>query len=203
MKSNPNPYLLALFTAALAGIFSFAGSWYVSGKQIEAIVIEERLSSRRLAYQSFIESVTHDSSPLLNRLLHIGSMADSVATDSEVQALEDEFAVVVQQLYTFDTYTKLSSDLAIVRIHGSEAINRIADDLLYVVSFHHYKVDVKNYPESFQNYWISWNDAQKNTNYLGWEPKISGEERFTAVISARLFSYLLETIRQELQDDPI
>ena len=100
-------------------------------------------------------------------------------------------------------YLQLSSDLGVVRLHGSEKVNRIADDLLATVALKYHDVDLDSYPPQFVSYWEYWKALQKSDGVaIGWEPKVSPDERFTAIIASRLFSHLLETIREELRQNP-
>ena len=92
VRIGPNPYVLAVLTALLAGFFSIAGGWYISNRQIDALILEERLVARRQAYQIFVENVSWRSSPELSQLLHLGALVDRVATDGEIQELEDHFS---------------------------------------------------------------------------------------------------------------
>ena len=202
-KIGPNRYVLAVLTAVLAGLFSIVGNWYISNRHIDALILAERLVARRQAYQIFVETVGQRNSPELSQLLHLGSLADRVATDGEIQGLEDQFSEIIERLYSFDMYLQLSSDLGVVRLHGSEKVNRIADDLLATVALKYHDVDLDSYPPQFVSYWEHWKPIQKSDNVAyGWEPKVSPDERFTAIIASRLFSHLLETIREELRQNP-
>lgn len=203
VRTGPNPYILAILTALLAGFFSIVGSWYISNRQIDALVLEERLIARRQAYQIFVETVNRRNSPELSQLLHLGALVDRVATDGKIQDLEDRFSEVIKNLHSYDTYLQLSSDFGVVRLHGSEQVNKIADDLLATVVFRSHQIDLDSYPPEFVSYWEQWRLLQEGDRIvIGWEPKVSPDERFTAIAASHLFSYLLEVIRRELRQEP-
>ena len=110
---------------------------------------------------------------------------------------------MIKNLYSYDTYLQLSSDFGVVRLHGSEQVNKIADDLLATVAFKHYEVDLESYPPQFVSYWKQWKLLQEGDHVvIGWEPRVSSDERFAAIAASHLFSYLLETIRRELRQEP-
>lgn len=198
----PNPYALAAFTAVIAAVFAMLGGWFAARQQLNNLLLEERLQSRRRAYETFVEQVSRGNSPTLSALLNLGAMADRVTTDSEVQALENQFAVVARSVDDLSTYVQLSSDLSIVRLHGSENVNRIADDLLSVAVMKYDEVDTSRYPEDFQEYWNRWKAIQDRGVEYGWEASVRKEARFSSIIAARLYRHLLDVIRQELREVP-
>jgi hypothetical protein len=187
----------------LAGIISIAGSWYISSRQIDALVLEERLSARREAYQSLVENLGQKESPQLSELMRLGSLAGRAVSDAEIQELEDRISIVVGRLHSYDTYIQLSSHLGVVRLHGSEEVNKIADDLLTIVAFRYYEVDLDRYPRDLVESWERWKFLQKEGISYGWETKVSPDERFTMIAASLLFDYLLESIRSELRQAQI
>ncbi|MFQ5915136.1 MAG: hypothetical protein ACE5JS_18345 [Nitrospinota bacterium] len=200
-KRQPNPYLLALFTAVFAAVFSVVGIYYTSKKQTERLLFEQRLDSRRRAYVLFLEKIDRERSPHLSRLLNLGSVADRVATDGEIQALEDAFGELATFLQDYELYWQLSNDMSILRMYGSQRIVGYSKALLAVISGLHWEIALEKYPSELQIYYHRWRNAQEKGIAYGWEPKVTDEDRLTLIVAAKLFSNLQDTVRAEFERD--
>ena len=74
MENNPSPYILALFTALLAGVFSLFGSCFVAKYQIVQGRITKEKEYKVQANKNFLENVNRTKSPTISKFLHIGSL---------------------------------------------------------------------------------------------------------------------------------
>jgi hypothetical protein len=199
LGKQPNPYLIAIFTAVLAAGFSILGSHYTYKKQTEKLLLEQRLGIRKHAYTLFLEKIDREKSPLLSRLLHLGSAADHVATDGEIQTLEDAFEKMALALQSYDVYWYLSNDMSILRMYGSRRVVEYSKDLLNVTTGQYWQISLKGYPRDVQVYFHKWKKIQATGGAYGWKEKITSEERLTLILAARLFRNLLDTIRAEFE----
>ena len=87
----PNPYLIALYTAMLSGVFAILGFYFTAKFQTERAIQQKIFEYRISAYDKFLSSMSGQKSPLIAETLNIGQLAQHVATDSEIQTLEDKF----------------------------------------------------------------------------------------------------------------
>jgi hypothetical protein len=194
-----NPYAMAVFTAVLAGIFSIAGSYFTTQLQTRSAIVQKQLEYRAQAYSGFLEKIDRSRSPVLSQLLSIGSLAERVVTDSEVQSLEDRLADIFKQSDIQDLYWQLNSDLNILRLHGSTRVRRMCEDILKALSLQDSEIDWSFYSAEASLFYTKWRDAQKQGQPYGWKPKISKDERLMIVVVGKLFELLIDELRHELQ----
>jgi hypothetical protein len=93
---QPNPYVMAVFTAVVAAMLSVVGSSYASRAQLRQALMQKELDLRREVYLAFLAKVDRRSGPLMSEILGIGSLADRVTTDGSVQALEDRLDALLK-----------------------------------------------------------------------------------------------------------
>ncbi len=127
LPKQPNPYVMAVFTAVLAGAFSVLGTYFTAQFQAKHAIAQKQLEYRAQSYAAFLEKIDRSRSPEIGQLLSIGSLAERVATDSEIQNLEDQLAVLLRKAPIQDLYWKLNNDLNLVRLHGSDRVRRVCD----------------------------------------------------------------------------
>src|SRR2546426_7172191 len=128
LPKQPNPYVIAVFTAVLAGAFSVLGTYFTAQFQAKHAIAQKQLEYRAQSYAAFLEKIDRSRSPEIGQLLSIGSLAERVTTDSEIQNLEDQLAVLLRKAPIQDLYWKLNSDLNLVRLHGSIRVRRVCDE---------------------------------------------------------------------------
>ena len=198
-----NPYFIAIFTALLAGFFSFIGTWYTAGKQYENILLEERLNSRRIAYHNFLEKIDRMDSPEISKFLHIGTAIDNLIVDAQYQALEDQFEIMVKNLYDYSIYWKLSSDLSLLRLYASDKVNQYADDLLSVLTIVAPEIELSNYPVGFVEFWKANMESQCKYSFYAITEKVQCEERVIIIAAAEIFNLMVNEMRNELMQVPL
>jgi hypothetical protein len=190
---------MAVFTAVLAGIFSVVGSYFTTQIQTKYAIVQKQLEYRAQSYLGFLEKVDRSRSPVLSQILNIGSLAERVATDSEIQNLEDHLADIFKKADIQDIYWQLNSDLNVLRLHGSTRVRRMCDDILKALSLRDFEIDWSSYSAEVSQFYAKWRDAQRNGIPYGWEPKISDNERLMVVVIGKLFDLLIGELRNELQ----
>jgi len=200
-NKHPNPYVMAIFTAILAAGFATLGTYYTHQKQTQKFLLEQRLGSRKQAYTLFLEKIDREKSPLLSRLLHLGSVAEHLATDGEIQTLEDAFEQITVALQSYDLYWQLSNDMSILRMYGSRTVVEYANDLLDLTSGKYWQISLQKYPRDVQVYFHKWKKHAALGVAYGWKERITSDERLTLILTARLFRNILETIRAEFEND--
>ncbi|HVY55048.1 MAG TPA: hypothetical protein VHC46_04765, partial [Thermodesulfobacteriota bacterium] len=150
----------------------------------------------------FLEKIDRQHSPELSRLLNLGSVGDKIFTDAQIQALEDQFEIVVSNLHDYKIYWQLSSYLHLVRLNASDKVNQYADDLLSVLTITGTDIDLNNYPPEFVEYWNQVRYSQDFGVAYGWTEKVSEDERFAVIMAARIFNQLVKQMRDELLQVP-
>jgi hypothetical protein len=196
---KPNPYLLALLTAVLAGLFSITGGYFTASFQAKNAVLQKQLEYRAQAYTTFLEKIDKTRAPLLAELLNIGSLANNVGSDGEIQELEDRMGALLDKAKPSDIYWQLNSDFNILRLHGTPSVRETCQNLLKVLSFRHWEVNWSTYSPVIQNYYKRWRKIQDKGVVYGWEAKILPDERLMLILTAQLFEVLLGQLRDELR----
>lgn len=194
----PNPYLIGLFTAILAGSFSVIGGYYATEFQAKKSIAQKQLEYRILAYSGALEKIDHKKAPVISEILSIGSIADHLASDGEIQEFENRIAELLKKQNTQDLYWQLNSDQNILRLHGSRRVIEICDDILMSLLLRDYEINWNNYsPEVVVNHNI-WKANQDQGIAYGWEERVSSDERLMIVTISMLTQALIEQLRREI-----
>lgn len=194
----PNPYLLAVMTAVLAGIFSVVGGYYTARFQAQEAIAQKQFEYRVLAYTAFLEKTEHSKAPVINQILTIGSMADHLATDSEIQEFEDRVSALLKKHSSQDIYQQLNSDLNTLRLHGTSKVAAMCDDILKSLLLKDYAIDWSKYPADIASSHDEWKKTQENGLAYGWEERMSPDERLMVVTISKLFYTLIAQLRLEI-----
>lgn len=194
-----NPYIMALITATFAGLFSAAGGYFVAGFQAKNAIAQKQIEYRIEAYTDFLEKTDRNQAPALRQILSIGSMADHLATDSEIQAFETRIALLLRKYDLQELYWQLNADLNILRLHGSDRTSKICDDLLMALLLRSSEVKWADYPSDIVTFHNQWKTAQENGIAYGWDECISGDERLMIIIVAKLTQILVKQLRDEIR----
>ena len=199
LPKQPNPYVIAIFTAVLAGAFSVLGTYFTAQFQAKHAIAQKQLEYRAQSYAAFLEKIDRSRSPEIGQLLSIGSLAERVTTDSEIQNLEDQLAVLLRKAPIQDLYWKLNSDLNLVRLHGSIRVRRVCDDILKALALREFEIDWSGYPRDVSQLREKWAEVQKEGATYGWQPRISNDKRLMIIVVGKLFELLVTELRNELQ----
>jgi hypothetical protein len=191
--------VVALLTATLAGLFSVIGGYFTAGFQAKHAVAQKKLEYRVGAYRAFLDKTDRSNAPGISQLLSIGAMADHLATDGEIQAFEDRIATLLKEHDSQDLYWQLNADLNILRLHGSERVAEICDDILKALLLRDEEIDWTNYSPEVVALHDRWKVSQEKGVAYGWEERVSGEERLMIVSIAKLTQVLIEQLRSEIQ----
>ncbi|HWV17462.1 MAG TPA: hypothetical protein VNZ68_02695 [Rhodocyclaceae bacterium] len=197
-SSEPHPYVMALVTAALAGLFSVIGSYYTTKFQMNQAVVQKQLECRVSAYTAFLEKIDRSRAPAISQILTIGSMAEHVATDSEIQAFEDRVFSLLTKHDAHDLYWQLNADLNILRLHGTKSVARTCDDILKVLLLRDHEIDWTQHSPEVAAFYKQWKVNQEQGTAYGWEERVSPEERLMIVMMAKLTEVLIAQLREEI-----
>lgn len=199
LPKQPNPYAIAVFTAVFAGVFAVIGMYFTAQLQAKHAIAQKQLEYRAHAYTAFLEKMDRSRSPVIGQLLSIGSLAKMAATDSEIQDIEDQFAVLLRKAPLQDLYWQLNGDLNFIRLFGSNRVRRVCDDILKALALREDEIDWSVYPRDVAQFHAQWAEAEKEGIAYGWEPKISDDERLMIVVVGKLFELLVTELRNELR----
>ncbi|MDP2590036.1 hypothetical protein [Vibrio splendidus] len=195
--SNKHQYALVFLTALLSGVASTAGVYIMAPYQTEQVIKQKNHENRTVAYNKFLDTLTSEKYPNLFHVVAIGKMSVNVTGDASIQAIEDTIFELSKEPYKFlYSVTKQCQNLA---LYGSDRVQRYCDDMISVVLDNEYFVDWDFHtPEviNTRNSWVN-NDGQK----LGWEPKVSDEERANFFILSAQYVELIEQLKSELKSN--
>jgi len=195
MKTEPNQYWLALFTAFLSGAFSITGGYFVTKYQAAQNVKIKEKELKDNVYSIFLEKVNRKSSPLISKLLNLGVIADTVMSDGDIQSLEDKIEALLNSLDRHDAYWQLNSDFNILRLYGDKKTNALCVDILYIITFQNYHVNWDNYPKDIQEYYSRWKKNLSRGTPYGFQKKATGEEVLMVIMTSKLFQELIDHLR--------
>ena len=197
--SAPNPYVLAVLTAALAGLFSIGGGYIAATLQTKHAVAEKQLEYRAAAYAAFLETIDRNKAPLLSEWLNLGKVLSKAGpSDSEIQASENRIAALLKKSDLLEVSLQLDSSFNILRLHGSKKVSRICDDIISELMGQDEEVEWSNYAEEARLFHSEWNKDQTNGVVYGWEDRVSFEERRSAYMTAKLMTILVDQLRAEI-----
>ncbi len=160
------------------------------------------ISEKRYIYLSFLNKIDKSNDPVISEMLNIGSLADKVATDSQIQDLEDKLHSILSKNNTYDIYWRLNSDLNILRLRASDRGKIRADDLLNALTLNFHEIQIKNHSAEVQAYYSKWWEVQRNGIAYGYEERITPEERFSIIVSGKLLQSLIQAMNEELRITP-
>lgn len=196
---QPNPYVMAVMTAALAGLFSVICGYFVAGFQARNTLAQKQYEYRASAYGAFLDKADRYSALAISQVLHIGAMAEHLATDSEIQEFENHSGELLSEHDGLDLYLKLNADLNLLRLHGSDRVSGICSDILKALTLQDDQIDWSLYPQDVVVLHDQWKAAQDNGIAYGWEERVSGDERLMIVTIAKLTQVLVQQLRLELR----
>ena len=196
-QRSSNPYLMAVFTASLAGIFSVAGGYFTAKFQAEQAIAQKQMEYRVSAYTAFLEKTDRTRDPVISQLLNIGSMAGHLATDSEIQAFEDRVGDLLKKHDTQDIYWQLNADVNVLRLHGSKRVAEMCDDILKSLLLRDSEIHWGKYSEEIVKAHANWKSAQFNGETYGIEERIYPDERLMIISISMLTKALIEQLQKE------
>lgn len=199
VSSSPNPYVLVVLTATLSAVLSVGGGYFTSAFQAQHAIAQKQLELRSQAYGAFLDKIDYRRSPVINEILSVGKMVDSLGTDSEIQGFENHLAGLLTKLDKQRLLWQFKSDLNILRIHGSKRVLEITDDILAAMALHSDEIEWKTYPPELAAFYERWRSVQQNGVPYGWEPRVSSEQRLMIAVIAELTEVLLNQLRVEVQ----
>lgn len=198
VTATPNPYVMAVFTAVLAGIFSIIGGYYTTDFQARQAIAQKQFEYRVLAYTAFLEKTDHAKAPAISQILAIGSMADHLAFDGEIQEFEDRIVRLLKKHSAQDIYWQLNADLNSLRLHGTPRVAEICDDILKSLLLRDHEIIWSKYPTDLMAAHDRWNTAQDKGLAYGWIERVSSDERLMIVMISKLTQALIAQLRKEI-----
>jgi hypothetical protein len=187
-KKVSNPYILAIITALITAIFSTLGS-YIIFKQ------ESKYEYKNEAYKMFLEKIDINKSPVVSKLLNIGSLADMVTTDGEIQDLEYRMSKLLESYSRQEMYLILINDLNILRLYGDEKTKQYCEDISLLLADRWHDIDLNIYDSSVKEYYHKWNSTKDGIAY-GYEQMVSDDDRINLIMISKLYKVLINHINE-------
>lgn len=198
VAGTPNPYAMAVFTAVLAGIFSIIGSYYTADFQAWQAIAQKQFEYRVVAYTAFLEKTDYAQAPAISQILTIGSMADHLATDGEIQEFEDQIARLLKKYSAQDIYWQLNADMNTLRLHGTPRVAEICSDILRSLLLRNHEIAWNKYPTDIVVAHDRWSIAPEKRQAYGWVEQVSSDERLMIVMISKLTQALIAQLRKEI-----
>jgi hypothetical protein len=198
-----NPYALALITATLAGFFSVVGGYLTANFQARHAIPHKQLEYRVSAYSAFLDKTNRNKEPAISQILNIGTIVDHLTTDGEIQAFEDRIAELLTKYDVQELHWKLNADLNILRLHGSNRVVRICEDLLKALLLRDSEIIWADDTSEVVALHESWKVEQGEVIAYGWAVRVSEEERLMIITIAKLMQALIQQLRIEIHDSLI
>ncbi len=218
-NSTPNPYVLALCTALLSGFFAVLGIILTSSLQKDQVQLSKSLDFKVSTYNSFLQKVTKGKSEAVSQIEHVSLIVGNAHSEGEIQEVEDFVSDLNPRIDT-EFLVELNQEFNLLRISGSDSIRRNVDDILSALILDTDNIDISNYPVDVQYVYVMYtpnikkidpshlhSDARKVYDFVSsmpktkvdyFEAKVSDEERFAIVLTAKLFQNLITSLRQEI-----
>lgn len=200
VAGTPNPYAIAVLTAALAGIFSIIGSYYTADFQARQAIAQKQFEYRVVAYTAFLEKTDRTKAPAISQILTIGSMADHLDSDGKIQEFEDRIATLLQKHSAQDIYWQLNADLNTLRLHGTSRVAETCDDILKSLLLRDHEIIWNKYPTDLVAVHDRWSISQEKGQAYGWIERVSSDERLMIVMISKLTQALIAQLRKEIHD---
>ena len=194
-----NQIYLSIFTAVLASALSIIGFYITSKIQIKNDKIQRQFEYKVSAYQSFLNATSKTQSPVIAEILGIGELVKHVATDNEIQRLENSFEKLASLNDEYGISWQLDNDFNILRLHGSKKVCDNCEDILTVLALRESSVDWTKYPIELQKFRKNWIDNQKGEAY-GYELKVNDDERIMFILLSSLYKNLLYQLQTETKN---
>lgn len=178
--------------------FSIIGIYYTADFQAREAIAQKQFEYRVLAYSAFLEKTDHNKVPAISKILTIGSMADHLATDGEIQEFEDRMARFLKKHNAQDIYWQLNADLNSLRLHGTPRVAEICDDILKSLLLRDHEIIWSKYPVDLVSEHDSWSAAQDKGQADGWTERVSSDERLMIVMISKLTQALITQLHNEI-----
>jgi hypothetical protein len=201
MAKEPNPYVIALFTALLAAGGATLGTYYTAKWQTSLAVREREASCRKEAYLGFLTRVHRSSDSTVSEFLNVGALAEGVSTDSEVQALEDRIGKLQSRISPQDVYVRLNSDLNLLRLCASPGVQEQTDKLLSVLLGDFSVLNLAQHPSDFPGYYEHSLKVGRGISGQVIEERVSSDQRSVIILASCVLQHLIRTMNRELAAD--
>ena len=222
LSNQPNQYLVALATVVLSGLISVGVAYLTFKLQSEQLVATRSAEMKARAYLSFLDRVGGSGHiKAVAQFQNAGKLLEKSISDGELQEVEDALSELPAELDA-EFLMDPNAEFNLLRIVGSKDVRKTVDDIYYVLAYRHQALEVSGYPLKVQKVFIwmhpNLSDIRRDqVSVEGWElrnflqkipksdenyidAKVRDEERFSIVLAASMFEYLLELIREELDN---
>ena len=190
---------LSIFTAVLASILSVFGFYITSSIQAKNEKIQKQFELKTSAYLTFLNSISKTQSPIIAQILSVGESVKHVATDAEIQNLENNFERLAKLNEENQISWQLDSDFNVLRLCGSEKVRNYCEDMMVVLANRHENVDWTKYPKELQAFRKEWLKNQEGKPY-GYELKVSDDERIIFILLTAQYRNLINQLHSEIQE---
>ena len=189
---------MAVLTAALAGLFSILGSYYTAKFQMTRAVGQKQLEYKISTYTAFLDKIDSPKTPATSQILTIGSMANHLSTDHEIQEFEAQISHVLANQDIQNLYWQLNSHLNTLRLLDAPRVARTCDDILKILLLRDHEIDWSKYSVDVADFYNRWKNAQVEGSAYGWKERVSPDDRLMVIMIAKLTEILIAQLRDEI-----
>jgi hypothetical protein len=192
-------YMLAAFTAILAGAFGIVASYCSGNLASEHAFAQKQFEYRLESYAAFLKNIDQAASPALSQLLSTGSMIQRLATDGEIQMFEDRVAKLLGNQDIHHFHWQFTSAITPLRLIGSPRVNEICDDIQNALLQHDSDINWSAYTPEVRDFHDRWKLAQDSGSAYATDERIAGDDRLMIVSVAKLMQSLIDQLRVEMR----
>lgn len=191
MKRLSQPYLVALWSAILAALFSGFGYLIAERKAAEEAI-------KDATYLLFLKQFNQRDMPELTRLVSLGQHMPRLVTDSEIQDFEYQAEKLFENQGIHRLQWQFDTISVALRIGGSLAIRNLLDDIEKALSSREDEIDWQAYGEGVANIYRQRLLVEETGSPYGYDELTTSEERLMIATTGVLFELLFEQIRHEI-----
>ncbi|MDX4069759.1 hypothetical protein [Aliarcobacter skirrowii] len=191
-SKKSNSYLSLIITGLITTVFSTCSAYVLFKYQ-------SNYEYKNQAYKLFLEKIDLNNSPIMNKILNLGSLADFVATDGEIQDLENGMYELLNSHSRNEIYLMLNNEFNILRLYGDKKTKRYCEDILLLLNDQAHIINWGNYEPSINLYYKQLESTRGGIS-MGYEQMISDDERINLILISKLFKVLLNHINKNELD---
>lgn len=193
MRVTAQPYALAIFAGIIAVLANHIAASHIN----EQALVQRQRELRTTSYSAFLEKIDHQASPEFSQLLRFSTKIENIATDSELQAFEDDAAELLKNHDIHELHWQFTSASVQLRLFGSQRVIEICNDIQKAILQNDYAIDWSLYSPEATSFHKHWKEAQESGSPYGTEEQISTDERLMIATVGKLIEALINQQRLE------
>lgn len=192
-----HPIFIAITTALLACAGSVGGVYLSAPMVISQFIEQKGYENKVKAYESFLRSMSEDTSSVSIKLIGLNQMVRNVTTDASIQKIEDNIEILSYENRSDKLFLYLISNMQVLQLYGSEKVDLYINDFISVLLGNDFLVDWDLHDEDTKSIWNTW--TNNNRPAYGFEKKVSDDERAKFIILSAQYVELVKLLKTELR----